>query len=488
MSEDEQHNGKEGLLTRTVREFPDVFRGSVNANSMKASRWWKDRDTLANPDQVEPLSVNSRQHSINRKVLLKARKGRGPKTQAWVTWLYGELEDEFDRLRKAGVKFSAKLLKYLAVDLLETSQHSEFCATFSPSGVAISQKINDRWIRRFMDNRNIVGRAQKGKLMVSAERQQHIDKEIAFHLGVVLRDFKSGVLDEDVVENVDETHFVINMDNGKTLGFRGDENVKYADVVSGGIGMTMVVRITGGPLARIEVPMIIFQNDNCSYPIRGLEDAVPGVAYRTARKGFMTSVVWKQWLSEPIVQSTRNQGNRTRVIWCDNYGGHKDDSAVQDCLTRLNASVRKLPPCSTDKVQPCDSFVISKVKDAWTDGWEKYKLEVIKSGSGFQNSGRRNGRSSGALKNPGKKFFLELAAAAVQHVNDQRDTNGLTFARKAMIRCGLSLDVNGVWHEKQLSPELQEIINTHRVYFEGKSVPAWNAVDQSEVEDTQDSA
>lgn len=97
-----------------------------------------------------------------------------------------------------------------------------------------------------------------------------------------------------MVENVDETHSVINMDNGKTLGFQGDENVKYADVVSGGIGMTMVVCITGGPLARIEVPMIIFQNDNCSYPIRDLEDAIPGVAYRTARKGFMTSVVWKQ--------------------------------------------------------------------------------------------------------------------------------------------------------------------------------------------------
>ena len=29
-------------------------------------------------------------------------------------------------------------------------------------------------------------------------------------------------------------HFVMNMDNGKTLGFCGDQVVKYADVVSGG--------------------------------------------------------------------------------------------------------------------------------------------------------------------------------------------------------------------------------------------------------------
>eukprot|EP00474_Spongospora_subterranea_P004711 CRZ05169.1 hypothetical protein [Spongospora subterranea] len=37
------------------------------------------------------------------------------------------------------------------------------------------------------------------------------------------------------------------MDNGKTLGFRGDTDVVCADVVSGGIGVTMMVRLTGGP-------------------------------------------------------------------------------------------------------------------------------------------------------------------------------------------------------------------------------------------------
>jgi hypothetical protein len=39
-------------------------------------------------------------------------------------------------------------------------------------------------------------------------------------------DFASGELDEDCVENGDETHFCINLDNGRTLGFIGDENVK----------------------------------------------------------------------------------------------------------------------------------------------------------------------------------------------------------------------------------------------------------------------
>lgn len=45
------------------------------------------------------------------------------------------------------------------------------------------------------------------------------------------------------MESADETHFLINMDKGRTLGFHGDERVKYADVTSGGEGMTMMIRI-----------------------------------------------------------------------------------------------------------------------------------------------------------------------------------------------------------------------------------------------------
>jgi hypothetical protein len=43
-----------------------------------------------------------------------------------------------------------------------------------------------------------------------------------------------GEYNENYIENVDEMHFVMNTDNGKTLGFRGDQVVKYVDVVSGG--------------------------------------------------------------------------------------------------------------------------------------------------------------------------------------------------------------------------------------------------------------
>ena len=56
---------------------------------------------------------------------------------------------------------------------------------------------------------------------------------------------------------MDETHFVISFDNRRTLGFRGDETVKYADVISGVEGMIMIVHITGGASSRIGTPMLI---------------------------------------------------------------------------------------------------------------------------------------------------------------------------------------------------------------------------------------
>ncbi len=54
----------------------------------------------------------------------------------------------------------------------------------------------------------------------------------------------------------------------------------------------------------------------------------------------------------------------------------------------------------------------------------------------------------------GKTFFLRLAADVIREVNMVRDKDGVSFARKAMLQCGLGLK-NGVWEISQLKPELQ---------------------------------
>lgn len=88
------------------------------------------------------------------------------------------------------------------------------------------------------------------------------------------------------------------MDNGRTLGFIGDAEIKYADFVSGGEPITMMVHLIGVKRASIQVPMLVFQNRAISYPIRGVPDEFPGVCCRSSPKGWMYSSTCKEWFKE----------------------------------------------------------------------------------------------------------------------------------------------------------------------------------------------
>lgn len=71
-------------------------------------------------------------------------------------------------------------------------------------------------------------------------------------MGMVRHMLLEGCVDENDVGNADETHLIINVENGRTLGFAGMSDMKYADVVSGGEGVTMLLRLSDGRDARIE--------------------------------------------------------------------------------------------------------------------------------------------------------------------------------------------------------------------------------------------
>ena len=471
----QEQNGTTEIPSKALDKFPQFFRSAVhNSNLQRASRWFKSRHDIVKSIPTLPRCITSNhRNGPRKKSSLKTTGGRGRKRAEWVEWLHEKLFEEFERLSSAGVKFSRDILQQLAKELLCSSTHETFRADYvdqkDKKGQKVIEKINYGWITAFMERYNIVQRQQTGKLMLSKEKQSAIEREVAYHLGCVKRQFDNGELDEDLIENMDETHFVINMDNGKTLAMKGAENVKYADVVSGGEGMTMIVRITGGVNAKVYPSMMIFKNKDRNYPIRGLIDDVEGVSYRTGPKGWMDKRVFVQWLDERRA-NPRDRYGRTKVIFMDNCGGHNETPESVAALQRLNAIVRKLPANATDLCQPADSFIISKIKDSWSKHWDRKKSELIRADKWSNDT--ENQRWSGKLKNPGKRFYLNLAVQAVKDVNEQRDEFGMSYARKAMIKCGLSKDaVSGEWKETQLFEDLQNIINRNRDYFEGKLVP-----------------
>lgn len=481
MIEHVQENGAKHIASKCVKQFPQCFSGSSNANLMKAQRWWKERDTIMGK-KIAGKRTGSFSFSTTRRTKrcnMKAMSGRGRKRAEWVEDLYTDLRYDFERLRSVGVKFNTSLLLLHAKKLVsDAPPESSYFNVRMRNGKTVVEHLTIRWIQSFMAANRIVLRSQCGKLSVSPEKQLHIEKSVAFHLGKIKRAFENGDIDEDNIENADETHFVFNMDNGKTLAFIGDKEVKYADVVSGGEPITMMVRLTGGKNASIQPPMIVFKNQSRSYPIRGLQDNVPGVCYRSSPKGWMDYKTWIEWLSEPRAIKKKVNGKK-RTLFVDNCSSHVQNDYVTSLLTSINTELEKFPPQATDLVQPADSFVIQKIKDAWRRLWDKYKFEQIQKGNWKNGS---NGEGSGFLQNPGKEFFLKLAAESVREVNKQLDDNGMNYARKAMIRCGLSLKPDGTWYETQLSPELQQIIAKHRIHFDGQPVDPADVETETESE------
>lgn len=59
---------------------------------------------------------------------------------------------------------------------------------------------------------------------------------------------------------------------------------------------------------------------------------------------------------------------------------------------------------------------------------------------------------SGNLSTPGKSFYMNLAADTIRDLNSSCDADGYFYVLKAMIRCGMSYNLNGNCEVQQFSP------------------------------------
>jgi hypothetical protein len=172
------------------------------------------------------------------------------KRDVWISALYSDVLDIyfclFHTLRRAGCKISTSILRLIVLDLLKEGKEGIYgSGMLGPrSKMTRASRISTSWVLRFQDNHGLHSRSQTGKVQLSPEKTDEMKRALSTHMGQ--REFESGELDENFVENGDETHFVMNMDNGKTLAAINEMSIKYADVVSGGVGMTMYVRLSGG--------------------------------------------------------------------------------------------------------------------------------------------------------------------------------------------------------------------------------------------------
>jgi hypothetical protein len=89
----------------------------------------------------------------------------------------------------------------------------------------------------------------------------------------------------------------------------------------------------------------------------------------------MDEALFFQYFEEPRTYQP-DLYNCTKTIWVDNCTGHNITPRLAMVLAEKRTILRYLSPCATHLCQPADTFIISKIKDAWTKRWEAKKFEL----------------------------------------------------------------------------------------------------------------
>lgn len=87
------------------------------------------------------------------------------------------------------------------------------------------------------------------------------------------------MFDADIVFNANETHFSLNLDDGRAVEMKGDIYVHHSDLISRDMERTMMVMLGGCSRSRFEIRMICFQKDGFAHPIKRVPNNIPGVCY-----------------------------------------------------------------------------------------------------------------------------------------------------------------------------------------------------------------
>ena len=268
------------------------------------------------------------------------------------------------------MQLSRRLIHNVALTLLQKKNFVYISSDVDPtSGRQIPEHLTIKWVDSFFNRFNIVIRKQSGAFSRSPSHTAFMERKVLSHLRCLQRRFESKLLDENMVDNLDETHFIFNMDSHKRLGFCGSNKVKYADKFSRCDDFSLVLRLRDDIDAKLMHLFLIFENRNRNYRMVNLPDNIDGVSFRTQPLAWIDNTVFEQWLHEPCTIN-RDAENRTRHLFMDNCSGHKQTQNVTSASFSINTEIKFLLCNATHLCQPLDAFIIRKLKIVWRREWE----------------------------------------------------------------------------------------------------------------------
>lgn len=225
-----------------------------------------------------------------------------------------------------------------------------------------------------------------------------MNRQVAFHLGQLARDFSWRRLCEYDQQNYDEMRAVIHLYVNNLFSYRAQKDIKYADVVNGGDGMKFLVASSGGPNVRMQPSFMIFINEKRSYLIQSVEGSIFEIRNQKSCKSWMDHHFLAIGLLIKYNQTSAIRSNRTSLcwqLWCT-----QNHSWGQSCSQKVKIRILSFLACSAGLVQPVDSFVIQAIKLDWKRRWNK---EFIRRVELKMWADARE--KSGCVLNHGENFF-----------------------------------------------------------------------------------
>jgi hypothetical protein len=475
-----QHGEAEkGAMKACIDRFPQFFRSNYKANMEKARSWWMTRDVILQDlkengkSKSQSLSTSKTAGGVRTTKFKKTRPGRGRKLSPWKKWLYPKLWQGVLRFMKAGVGMNYRRIMYVAKKIIDQSEHqlwnknSIIATTYKREKKQknIMALIDSGFVQGFVTHYNLSYRTPAGKMMVSPEKKQLLEKELAYHLGQLKAGFENGEFDPNNCYNVDETHFILDMRSGQIFVPKGEKDVKIMEVVSGSEGFTVVMTLKGGVDAKVMNLFVIFRNQDSSYPIQNVPDNVPHVTYRSNPTAFMNTKLFDEvFLGNTRIWGVDDPDGPKKHVWVDNVASHI--GPISSNAQKKNIEKLPLPANTTHLCQPADQFVIAKFKEMYKEHFDDYILSAVEDGL-FHQKIQADGtlKGSGKIRNPGKSFILQLLSKVLTELNEKKDKNGMSWAQKAMVGCGLGLNRDGKWTTEMLFPKLRLVIEKYPDYF-----------------------
>lgn len=215
------------------------------------------------------------------------------------------------------------------------------------------------WMQLFFQRNGLV--AKKLEQLEKSRRQATSDPFIIYHFYEILEKTLTSLNLHDKPQqifNLDETSF--STDPTRIKGVTGKGQKAHRIIQGSGKENISVLGCVSAD-GRLLPPLIIFKGQNLWSSWKGTKD-IPGTTYACSEKGWMLTSIFNDWFANFCKTVTE----RPLLVIFDGHVTHLDPATIE-LAVRENVTLVKLPPHTTDILQPMDRSCFSPIKYKWNE-------------------------------------------------------------------------------------------------------------------------